>query len=155
MGERRGARTCALQLLFQRDFNRTEEPKVLEQFWEKKKPSSRARLFAEKLYQGVTTHREAIDYALQNHVENWDLKRLAAVDRNIMRIAIYEMWYCQDIPPVVTINEAVEIAKVYSGTDSGKFVNGILDRILKNLDRPARTADDDSDALQKIPPEEP
>jgi N utilization substance protein B len=140
MGDRRGARTWALQLLFQWDFNPLEEADALEEFWREKDPSERGRRFAEDLYRGVTEHRDAIDRVLQGYADNWDLRRMSAVDRNVMRIALYEMWHRQDIPPVVTINEAVEISKAYSGPESGKFVNGILDRARKDLDRPARTA---------------
>jgi N utilization substance protein B len=72
--------------------------------------------------------------------ENWELERIAIVDRNILRMAIYEMMFRDEIPPVVSINEAVDVAKKFSTRDSGKFVNGILDRIRKELPRPARTA---------------
>ncbi len=96
------------------------------------------RLFSEPLIKGVLEHRDAIDEHIKKHAKNWDFHRLAAVDRNIMRVAIYEMLHRQDIPPVVSINEAVDIAKKFSTEDSGKFVNGILDKVRGEILRPAR-----------------
>ena len=83
-------------------------------------------------------HRDAIDEHIKLHAKNWDFHRIAAVDRNIMRLAIFEMLHREDIPPVVSINEAVDIAKKFSTEDSGKFVNGILDKVRSQLMRPAR-----------------
>ena len=96
------------------------------------------RLFSEPLIRGVLQHREAIDTEIQKYAHNWDIRRMAAVDRNILRLAVYEMRHRTDIPPVVSINEAVDIAKRFSTQDSGKFVNGILDKIKGDLMRPAR-----------------
>jgi len=91
----------------------------------------------------VIERRDELDERIRKYAKNWDLKRMATVDRNIMRLAIYEMLYRLDIPPVVSINEAVDIAKRYSTDDSGKFVNGILDQVRAELLRPARTVDGD------------
>jgi N utilization substance protein B len=96
------------------------------------------RLFAEPLIRGALDHRDEADALIKKHAQNWDLHRMAAVDRNILRLAIYEMLYRDDIPPVVSINEAVDIAKKFSTQDSGKFVNGILDKVKGELLRPAR-----------------
>ena len=96
------------------------------------------RLFAEPLIRGTLEHRDEADEHIRKHAQNWDLHRMAAVDRNILRLAIYEMLYRDDIPPVVSINEAVDIAKKFSTQDSGKFVNGILDKVKGELMRPAR-----------------
>jgi transcription antitermination protein NusB len=85
-------------------------------------------------------HLPDIDERIRRYCENYEFRRISAVDRNVLRLAIYEMLYRDDIPPVVSINEAIELAKAYGGTDSGRFVNGILDRIRKDLDRPAREA---------------
>jgi transcription antitermination protein NusB len=163
MGTRREARERALQFLFQYDLNPPDQLEgALEAFWEsqhqaaisdeerrialKKQedlppPSAEeaaVRLFADPLILGVITHRDRIDDQIRNHVRNWELHRIAVVDRNILRLAIYEMLHRDDIPPVVSINEAVDIAKRYSTEDSGKFVNGILDKIRGELMRPAR-----------------
>src|SRR5580698_7384352 len=163
MGKRREARERAVQFLFQHDLNPPENLEMaLAQFWnsqraaaiEDEKGSAKwgetadlppptveeaeARLFAEPLIRGVLEHREAIDEHIKKHAKNWDFHRIAAVDRNIMRLAIYEMLYRDDIPPIVSINEAVDIAKKFSTQDSGKFVNGILDKIKGELSRSAR-----------------
>jgi len=96
------------------------------------------RLFAEPLIRGALEHREETDAVIKKHAINWELHRIAAVDRNILRLAIYEMLHRDDIPPIVSINEAVDIAKKFSTQDSGKFVNGILDKVKSELMRPAR-----------------
>ena len=96
------------------------------------------QLFADPLIRGVLEHQAKIDEELQKHAKNWSLQRMAAVDRNVLRLAAYEMLFREDIPPIVSINEAVDIAKKFSTHDSGKFVNGILDQIRKELMRPLR-----------------
>lgn len=83
-------------------------------------------------------HLPEIDERICRYCENYEFRRISAVDRNVLRLAIYEMLYRDDIPPVVSINEAIELAKTFGGGESGRFVNGILDRIRKDLDRPAR-----------------
>jgi len=139
MATRRDAREWAMQLLFQRDFNPGKMNDALEDFWRGKEIPAEARVFMEELVNGVTKHHAAIDEKIQFYAENWDLKRMTAVDRNVMRVALYEILFRDDVPPVVSINEAVDLAKQYSGPESGKFVNGILDRVRKDLKRPART----------------
>lgn len=140
-GKRRHARELAVQFLYQYDLSGGPLEESLSLFWltQTKIPSA-VRTFAEELIRGCVAHREAIDERLRRYAEHWELPRMAAVDRNILRLAIYEMTYREDIPPVVSINEAVEIAKRYSTEDSGAFVNGILDRLRADLPRPARTA---------------
>ena len=93
--------------------------------------------FADPLIRGTLEHRDEADDVIKKHAKNWELHRIAAVDRNILRLAIYEMLHRDDIPPVVSINEAVDIAKKFSTQDSGKFVNGILDKVKGELMRPA------------------
>jgi N utilization substance protein B len=163
MGTRREARERAVQFLFQYDLNPPANlEEALNQFWEsqqaaaiadEKGPSSwgekselppptaeesAVRLFAEPLIRGTLERRNEIDEQIRRHAKNWDLHRMAVVDRNVLRLAIYEMLHREDIPPVVSINEAVDIAKKFSTQDSGKFVNGILDKIKGELMRPAR-----------------
>ena len=140
MSTRREAREWAIQFLFQRDFNRGGLDVALVEFWDGTEHTEDARTFTEELVRGVEMNRLAIDERLQGYAENWALKRMSAVDRNVMRLALYEMFFRDDIPPVVSINEAVDIAKDFSSDESGKFVNGILDRARKDLQRPARTA---------------
>jgi N utilization substance protein B len=96
------------------------------------------RLFADPLIRGTVEHRDQVDAHIKKHAKNWELSRMAVVDRNILRLAAFEMLFREDIPPVVSINEAVDIAKKFSTEDSGKFVNGILDQIKGDLMRPAR-----------------
>jgi len=154
MGIRHDAREWALQFLFQSEFNQAESlDKGFELFWQhiqepapgdKKDPvriNTKGRQFTEELVRGVIAHHPDIDPLIAKYADNWGIDRMGTVDRNAMRIAAYEMLYRDDIPPVVSINEAVELAKSYSSVESGKFVNGILDRIRKGLDRPAREPD--------------
>ena len=154
MGKRREARERAVQFLFQHDLNPPDNLELeLAQFWSSQRAAAiedekgaakwgeitelppptaeeaETRLFAEPLIRGVLEHRDAIDEHIKKHAKNWDFHRIAAVDRNIMRLAIFEMLHRDDIPPVVSINEAVDIAKKFSTQDSGKFVNGILDKV--------------------------
>ncbi len=163
MGKRREARERAVQFLFQHDLNPPENlDAALAHFWESQRTAAIAeekgtahwgqpvelppptaaeaemRLFAEPLIRGAIEHRNEADAVITKHAKNWDLHRIAAVDRNILRLAIFEMLHREDIPPVVSINEAVDIAKKFSTEDSGKFVNGILDKIKSELLRPAR-----------------
>ncbi len=163
MGKRRESRERAVQFLFQHDLNQPENlDEALNQFWDTQRAAAIAeekadanwgekvelppptpdeaetRLFADPLIRGTLQHRDEADAVIQKHLKNWDLHRLAAVDRNVLRLACYEMLHRDDIPPVVSINEAVDIAKKFSTNDSGKFVNGILDKIKGELMRPGR-----------------
>jgi N utilization substance protein B len=163
MGKRREARERAVQFLFQHDLNPPEDlDGALEQFWETQRAAAIAeekgaatwgqtvelppptaeeaavRLFADPLIRGAVQYRDEADDIIRKHARNWELHRIAAVDRNILRLAIFEMVHRDDIPPVVSINEAVDIAKKFSTQDSGKFVNGILDKVKGELMRPAR-----------------
>ena len=98
------------------------------------------RLFGHPLIRGVLDHLKEIDETISEQVKNWDMERIAKVDRNILRLAIHEMLHRDDIPPVVSINEAIDIAKKFSTEKSGRFVNGILDKVKANLMRPSRTS---------------
>jgi len=141
MGKRREGREAAVQFLFQDDLNKTEPgalPRALEEFWKLRESGPRTRQFAGELINGVLGNREAIDERIKRVTANYELHRLAAVDRNILRVAIYEMLYTEETPPVVCINEAIEIAKRFGSEDSGRFVNGILDRLKEEAARPLR-----------------
>jgi N utilization substance protein B len=163
MGMRREARERAVQFLFQYDVNPSENlDEALNAFWDSQRKSvlaadkigkatygevvalpppsdaeSELRLFSEPLIRGAIEHRNEADW-IRKVAKNWDIHRLAIVDRNIIRLAIYEMLHREDIPPIVSINEAVDIAKKFSTDDSGKFVNGILDKVKGELMRSAR-----------------
>ena len=130
MGNRRKARVLALQIIYQHDIASRPLDDILRSFWESQGlPPPEVRTFAEDLAAGVRDHLEEIDALASEYSSHWDLDRMAAVDRNILRLAVYELIYRSDIPPKVTINEFVEIAKKFSTGDSGSFVNGVLDRI--------------------------
>ncbi len=106
------------------------------------------REFAQPLIDGMIAHLPEIDDRIRKYCENYDFRRISAVDRNVLRLAIYEMLYRDDIPPVVSINEAIELAKTFGGPDSGRFVNGILDRVKGDLTRPLREAAPKSDLAE-------
>jgi len=131
MGERRRAREFALQMLYQFDINRGTV-NVTEEFWRDKKAPVRVKEFANMLVEGVIKNLSFIDEKIALSAEHWSIDRMAVVDRNILRMATYELLFLKDIPAKVTINEAIEIAKKYGGDESSSFVNGILDRILKD-----------------------
>jgi len=101
--------------------------------------SPAARRFCDTLVQGAIAHLPEIDETIKKNTQNYELGRISVVDRNVLRVAIFEMLFCPDTPPVVSINEAIEIAKKYSTEESGRFVNGVLDQIRLTLSRPART----------------
>jgi transcription antitermination protein NusB len=111
----------------------------LEFFWKFRPTAPNVRTHAAALLHGVTAHQTTIDDKISSYAANYELKRISAVDRNILRIAIYEMIFALDVPPLVAMNEAIEVAKKFGTTESSKFVNGILDRVKLDLNRPFRT----------------
>ena len=129
MRRRTKAREYALQLLYKSDITKNPEYEALDSFWKEEELEEEVREFSRQLFSGVIQNLEVIDNKISGFAENWDLKRMAVVDRNILRMGSYELIYMSDIPPKVSINEAVDLAKKYSGEEAGKFVNGILDRI--------------------------
>lgn len=132
--KRRRAREYALQILFQIDFKSQEVSRNdFEGFWLDKNESEDVRKFTEELVRGTIERLDEIDSRLEKVAENWVLKRMAAVDRNILRFAAFEILYRKDIPPAVTINEAVEIAKKFSSSEAAPFINGILDKLAKEM----------------------
>ncbi len=140
-GKRRLARECAVQILYQFDVNPVGIEEALLLFWQTQDETSPGvKSFAEELARGTIAHRDEVDEKIKKYTEHWELGRIAMVDRNVLRLAIYEMMFRHDIPPVVSINEAVDLAKKFSTPESGGFVNGILDRVRMDLPRPARTA---------------
>ena len=131
MGRRRKSRELALQRLFQEELN----PRLLHDengIIEESNLSSDIRLFYAELVRGVRQKKENIDEMIEKHSNNWRVSRMAKVDLNILRVATYELLYCDEIPPSVTLNEAIEISKKFGSEDSPSFVNGVLDNILKN-----------------------
>ncbi len=138
MRKRTQGRELTLQILYQYEINPQDLEPLLQIFWqEHSEASEEIRHFTEALVKGTVEHREELDQVIGRYTENWELHRMASIDRNILRFATFELLFREDIPPKVTINEAVDIAKKYSNEDSGKFVNGILDKI--NHTEKART----------------
>lgn len=141
MGTRRISREAALQFLYQEDFTIGPEQQFgydLEErfdlFCTLFQVNKKARLYALRLLQGITAHLGQIDRLIADAASNWRLVRIAATDRNLLRIAIFEMLKMDDVPPQVAINEAVEIAKRFAGDESPKFINGVLDAVRATLD---------------------
>ena len=129
MGRRRQSRELALQFLYGYDPDRDDLEVSLSDFLETNHVSREVERFASELIRGTLEHLERIDSIITSNAKNWKLDRIARVDKNILRGAVYEIYFRDDIPPAVTINEAVEIAKKFSTPRSGKFVNGILDKV--------------------------
>ena len=132
MRKRTKAREYVLQMLYQADITRGSWQEILKSFWEsnaQQENSEELKDFSAQLLKGVAAHMQEIDNKISKYAANWQLERMAFVDRNIMRLGCFELLFSQDVPPKVAINEAVELAKKYSGLESGKFVNAILDQI--------------------------
>lgn len=140
MGKRRMARQAAVQFHFWRDVQGGSEPEKMDEFWDFCPAKPNVRAFAQPLIDGMVAHLPEIDERIAKYCDNYEFRRIAPVDRNVLRLAIFEMLYRDDIPPVVSINEAIELAKTFGGPDSGRFVNGILDRVKGDLSRPLREA---------------
>lgn len=128
---RRLSREYALQVLYMIDVMKFEPDFALEIFWKHfgELKSKSIRKYTEALVYGTIDKQNEIDDMIESHAKNWVIKRMAYVDRNILRFAVFELVYRTDIPRKVSINEAIEVAKKYGNTDSNKFVNGILDKI--------------------------
>lgn len=138
MGNRRRSRELAMQALFQMDMGHEDPAKGLGLFCEHFRVPKKAKPFFLKLVEGVREFQHEIDPLIERYSENWKLGRMSRVDRNAMRIAVYELLYCDDIPPKVSINEAIDIGKKFGTEESGAFINGILDSILICLSKENR-----------------
>lgn len=132
MMKRRTAREKALQAVFQIDVSEAEANAALEHVLEGQKSDP----YLDRLVTGTAQHMEDIDTVIKSHLENWTIERLANVDRNLLRLSVYELMYCQDeVPANVVIDEAIEIAKVYGDDQSGKFINGVLSKVKNSLNK--------------------
>lgn len=129
MTRRTRAREVALQLLFQRDFNPRVIRSAVERFVRERLRDEPLREFALRLFDGAIAHQEEIDRRLSEAAENWRLVRMAAVDRNVLRLGAYELLHADQTPPKVALDEAIELARRYGSAESSAFVNGILDRL--------------------------
>lgn len=143
MGQRRKSREVALQMLYQLEMTGQAPHEVIDLFYElaaeeedrKAGVAMSARPFAERIVNGVYLHRDEIDRMIVEASENWRLERMSIIDRNVLRIAVFEMLYCLEIPPKVSINEAIDLGKTFGSPDSGSFINGILDHLLPEINR--------------------
>ena len=138
MSSRRRSREMAIQVLYQVDMAQSDLAEALRLFCEHFKAPESIRDFAFELARGAHEHQEEVDSLIKGFSENWRLERMPTVDRNILRLAIYELLYRPDIPAKVSINEAVDLGKKYGSEDSGSFINGILDRIRLHLEETGR-----------------
>lgn len=138
MRKRTQAREFTLQVLYQMDITRQPYAEALANFWQsqsEKYIAEEIKGFTIELVKGVADNLEVIDKKISQYATNWQLKRMATVDRNILRMASFELLFRPDIPPKVSINEAVEMAKKYSEPEAGKFVNGILDKVKQETNK--------------------
>lgn len=137
MGKRRKARENALQLLYQLEFDDSRPEKTLAGYWQNKKNSQEVKEYkeySEWLVKGVLSRKPEIDEAIQAVSRNWRIARMAIVDRNILRIAVYELMCERTLTPAIIINEALEVAKQFSGQEAAMFINGVLDGLRKRIE---------------------
>jgi N utilization substance protein B len=133
MGRRTKARECALQILYQWDVTREPMDRVVGLFWQVRSTTEQTRELAERLARGAQRHLDEIDAAVARAATNWRLERIAGVDRNILRVAAYELMRSPETPASVVIDEAVELAKRFGEADSPPFVNGVLDAVKREV----------------------
>ncbi len=134
MGSRRQSREYALQMLYQLEISQDNLDHVLQHYWERQtEEDEETKEFANFLVKGVEGQKSEIDAFIVKYSAHWKLSRMAAVDKNILRLAVFELRNCQDIPLKVTLNEAIEIAKKFGSEESGSFINGVLDKIAKEV----------------------
>ncbi len=134
MGNRRKSRELAMQVLFYIHMSQNDSNDLLDRFCENFKPSTKVLSFFLRLVRGVLETRSDIDKIIERFSDNWKLSRMSCVDRNVMRIAVYELLCCNDIPYKVSINEAIDVGKKFGTEESGAFINGILDSIRAALE---------------------
>jgi transcription antitermination factor NusB len=149
MKKRTRARELALQFLYQLDLRGVDLLAEAKAYVRGEEKDAETAKFALRLIDGTHAHRPAIDAVIQGVAQNWNISRMAVIDRNVLRLATYELLHCKDVPPKVAINEAIELGKRYSTQNSGAFINGILDRIMNQVAESdgARDGEAPSDAL--------
>ncbi len=134
MTHRRLARECALEVLYRLDLVGDEPEQTIAEILLRKNPSEEAETYLRRLVAAAQANEKEIDSSLRKHLKRWRLERLTALDRAILRLAAAEILYFDDVPPKVSINEAVEVAKKYGDDEAGKFVNGVLDSIFQEAE---------------------
>ena len=135
MSRRRKSREHALKILYQRDFTKENIGDILKDYWKENNISPAVKDFSEQLAEGTVNNLKEIDSCIKKSSEHWMPDRMSAIDRNILRMAAHELIFMEDIPPKVTIDEAIEIAKKFGANESADFVNGILDKIKSELEQ--------------------
>jgi transcription antitermination protein NusB len=135
MASRRKARELALQMLFQWELGGHTSQHVIATFLCSRRTDPEEESFARSLFEGTVNEVESLNRMIQEHAQHWRLERMAAVDRNVIRVALYELLHHAETPPAVVINEALELARRFSTADSVEFVNGVLDAIRKAIDK--------------------
>lgn len=134
MGKRRSARQLALRTLFQIDVGKLAAEEVIALSFAQAREGAETQAFARELVEGTLAHGERIDRVIAKYARGWTLERMANVDRNVLRLAMCELLYFLDTPASVAVDEAVELAKKYSTGESGRFVNGVLGALMRNLE---------------------
>lgn len=142
MGKRRKARESTLQILFQLEFNDVDADKAFRLYWKDKKATKDVKDYCRWLIKGITSHKESIDRSIQSVSKRWRLSRMPVVDRNILRMAVFELQYEEDVAPAIVINEAIEISKKFSSEQAAKFINGVLDTLRKNANEEKKSVRD-------------
>ena len=133
MHQRRKAREVTLQVLYELDVQEIDVREAIERFWANFDAPEETKQFSSFLIEGVWSKKEQIDELISGSSENWTMSRMSRVDKSILRMAVYELLFCRDIPPKVTLNEAIDLGKVYGSENSGAFINGILDALYGRL----------------------
>lgn len=135
MGKRRKSREHVLKIFYREDITKENINDIIKSYWQENKVSSEIRDFSAKLAEGIINNKKKIDSYIQKASSRWSIDRMGVIDRNILRMAVQELVFMDDIPPKVTIDEAIEIAKKFGAEDSPDFVNGLLDKIKKESEK--------------------
>ena len=134
MGTRRQARESALQMLYQMEMSGADFKEMRDDFWVGQTVTdAKIKEFSENLVQGVLVEKETIDQLINKYATHWRLERMPVVDRSVLRLAVYELKECKDVPLKVILNEAIEVAKKFGAEESSTFINGVLDKVAKEL----------------------
>ena len=130
---RRKAREIAMQVLYGLDVSQGNLKETIDLFWKNFDVPEKVKAFSSTLVEGAWNNRKQIDTLIGGCAENWSVERMSRVDRSILRMAVYELLYCRDIPPKVAINEAIDLGKLFGSENSGAFINGVLDALYTKL----------------------
>jgi N utilization substance protein B len=133
MRQRRKAREIAMQVLYGLEVTQGNLQEAIDLFWQNFESPEKIKAFSSTLVEGAWNNRKQIDTIIGSCAENWSLERISRVDKSILRMAVYELMYCRDIPPKVAINEAIDLGKFFGSENSGAFINGVLDAIYAKM----------------------